>query len=294
MAIIRFIIAFACLPLAQICVAWFFFYTTSGIGLLLNEGISGFRRVYYHMNDNNGEDETYSTTDFYDSVNNTPFFKFLINEIFLLTIYIIYAIVKIFTMPFQASKFEIKMISVVLTGILILLLLIGLYKLYRVRSIPNNKYSDTNEPNDPNANIDGPIDGTGIDVNDIDVADNNNNMGELAERYSQGQNPETLDITIEDNNPLAKKLPTKLPSSINEIKPQSSITSSITNWLNNKNKKNDDISKTFTNLKDVSLPQLYHNTQVDGDPNDPNFTIKQTNPLAKQTNPLADIINKKK
>ena len=152
MAIIRFIIAFACLPLAQICVAWFFFYTTSGIGLLLNEGISGFRRVYYHMNDNNGEDKNYSTNDFYESVNNTPFFKFLINEIFLLTIYIIYAIVKICTMPIQASKLYIKLASVIFPGILLLLLVIALYVIFITRNIPQpitNAYSQIEPTNDP-------------------------------------------------------------------------------------------------------------------------------------------------
>jgi len=98
MAIIRIVIAIALLPVAQIFVSWFFFYTTSGVGLFIEEGFklfTAFRKIKCHMNDNNGIEidkekgggDTKQT--FYESVNDTQFFKFWVNELFLTSIYAI-------------------------------------------------------------------------------------------------------------------------------------------------------------------------------------------------------------
>lgn len=133
MAIIRFIIAMAFLPIAQIFVSCFFLYTTSGIGLLIEEGglFTAIRRIKYHMNDNDGEDEHAGEINhFYAEINNTNFFKFWINELFLTTIYTIFVIVKFATVPTQLSKIEVKISTAIIIGAIAAGLVIRSYILH--------------------------------------------------------------------------------------------------------------------------------------------------------------------
>jgi hypothetical protein len=134
MAIIRIIIAMVTLPIAQIFVSCFFLYTTSGIGLIIEEGglFTAFRRIKSHMNDNDGEDDkTGEQNPFYKEVNSTPFFKFWINEMFLTTIYAIYAVVKFATVPTQVSKLEVKITTSIIIGTISAMLVIRGWLLHR-------------------------------------------------------------------------------------------------------------------------------------------------------------------
>ena len=137
-AIIRLIIAMITLPIAQIFVSWFFLYTTSGIGLLFEEGISNLSQTILcikgHMNDNDGEDDTMGKeSTFYKSVNDSPFFKFWINELLLTTMYSIYCFVKFLTVPTQISsnKINIKIIMAITISSICGLILSRGYLLHR-------------------------------------------------------------------------------------------------------------------------------------------------------------------
>jgi hypothetical protein len=121
-AIMRLIIAMMCLPVAQIFVSWFFLYTTSGIGLLFEEGFGIFQTILCikgHMNDNNGEDTDpdIGTNQFYKSVNENSFFKFWVNELLLTTMYSIYCTVKFLTVPTQLSKQNAQIIIAIIIAI---------------------------------------------------------------------------------------------------------------------------------------------------------------------------------
>lgn len=134
MAIIRILIAMVTLPIAQIFVSCFFLYTTSGIGLIIEEGglFTAFRRIKSHMNDNDGEDDKAGEQNlFYKEVNSTPFFKFWINEMFLTTIYAIYAVVKFATVPTQVSKLEVKITTAIIIGTISAMLVIRGWLLHR-------------------------------------------------------------------------------------------------------------------------------------------------------------------
>lgn len=312
MAIIRFIIAFACLPLAQICVAWFFFYTTSGIGLLLNEGISGFRRVYYHINDNNGEHENYSINEFYQSVNNTPFFKFLINEIFLLTIYIIYAIVKMCTMPIQASKLYIKLASVIFPGILLLLLVIALYVTFITRNIPQpitNDYSQIDQTGEldigsitdqyPDTNPEG-FDETTIGSNpntkgmnsdegksSEDVLSPEDVLPEIEESFeTKNDNNIGFNENISGVNPLSlknnlskKQIEENVNNNVNN-NVKKTLIDSVSNFSQNVFRKKNISNDNFTDLTKVKTDD--YKDIVDGDPKNLNYTFEQENPMKKR------------
>ena len=122
-AIIRLIIAMVCLPVAQIFVSWFFLYTTSGIGLLFEEGFGIFQTILCikgHMNDNNGEDPDpdIGTNQFYKSVNENSFFKFWVNELLLTTMYSIYCSVKFLTVPTQITKVNAQVIMAIIIAII--------------------------------------------------------------------------------------------------------------------------------------------------------------------------------
>ena len=138
MAIIRLIIAMMSLPVAQIFVSWFFLYTTTGIGLLFEEGISNIYQTILcikgHMNDNDGEDaREKNENEFYKSVNNSPFFKFWINELLLTTIYSIYCIVKFVTVPTQItnSQINVKIIMAIVISIISIIIIARGYLLHR-------------------------------------------------------------------------------------------------------------------------------------------------------------------
>lgn len=122
-AIIRLIVAMICLPVAQIFVSWFFLYTTSGIGLLFEEGFGIFQTILCikgHMNDNNGEDPDpdIGTNQFYKSVNENTFFKFWVNELLLTTMYSIYCSVKFLTVPTQITKVNAQVIMAIIIAII--------------------------------------------------------------------------------------------------------------------------------------------------------------------------------
>jgi hypothetical protein len=118
-AIIRVIISLALLPIAQIFVSFFFLYTTSGLGLILNEGFSPLFKVMAHMNDNDGEDEKKGDAiPFYDSINKTDFFRIWVNELFISSILSIFWIVKAITVPLLVSKLKVKIIASIILGIL--------------------------------------------------------------------------------------------------------------------------------------------------------------------------------
>jgi len=141
MAIIRIVIAIALLPVAQIFVSWFFFYTTSGIGLLIEEGFKLFialRKIKCHMNDNNGIEIDKgkgggdTKQSFYESVNNTQFFKFWVNELFLTSIYTIFCIVKFITVPIKLSRNSKhgKIIAAIIIGTISVWLILRSYLLH--------------------------------------------------------------------------------------------------------------------------------------------------------------------
>ena len=118
-AIIRVIISLALLPIAQIFVSFFFLYTTSGLGLILNEGFSPFFNVMAHMNDNDGEDvKKGDAVPFYDSINKTDFFRIWVNELFISSILSIFWIVKTITVPLLVSKLNVKIFASIILGIL--------------------------------------------------------------------------------------------------------------------------------------------------------------------------------
>ena len=122
-AILRLIIAMMCLPVAQIFVSWFFLYTTSGIGLIFEEGFGIFQTILCikgHMNDNNGEDPDpdIGTNEFYKSVNENSFFKFWVNELLLSTMYSIYCTVKFLTVPTQITKVNAQVIMAIIIAII--------------------------------------------------------------------------------------------------------------------------------------------------------------------------------
>ena len=116
-AIIRVIISMALLPIAQIFVSFFFLYTTSGLGLIINEGFSPLFNVMAHMNDNDGEDEKKGdVVPFYDSINKTDFFKIWVNELFISSILTIFWIVKAITVPLLVSKLNVKIVAAIVLG----------------------------------------------------------------------------------------------------------------------------------------------------------------------------------
>ena len=122
--LIRVIIAMALLPVAQICVTYFFLYTTSGLGLLINENtlniVSVLSKVMAHMNDNNGKDinNRIEDNDFYETINKTPFFKWWVNEYFISSMLTIYWVVKLITVPLLLSKPRVKIIMAIALGVL--------------------------------------------------------------------------------------------------------------------------------------------------------------------------------
>jgi len=122
-AIIRVIISLALLPIAQIFVSFFFLYTTSGLGLILNEGINPFTcrfKVMAHMNDNDGveEDDKKEVIQFYHSINKTDFFRIWVNELFISSILSIFWIVKAITVPLLVSKLNVKIAATIVLGFL--------------------------------------------------------------------------------------------------------------------------------------------------------------------------------
>ena len=133
-AIIRVILSMALLPVAQIFVSFFFLYTTSGFGLIINEGGDSFNNVSAHMNDKNGVDEGYSLQEFYDTINNDPLFKWWVNEIFLTSIYTIFAIVKFITiMILPISKIEVKLVEGLIFGVMSAFLIVRCIYKYKYK-----------------------------------------------------------------------------------------------------------------------------------------------------------------
>lgn len=235
LAIIRIVIACGCLPIAQIFISWFFLYTTSGVGLFLNEGFACFRRVIYHMNDNNGEVEDAGINPFYKSVNDTPFFKYWINELFLTTMYIIYTIVKICTIPFQLSKLEVKITSTILMAFIIFLYLWVFYDSYtnyynvhlRIDNNSNNRANITN--NDTNSSDILPPTQDSYPDNTDNMGFNENTLGKnpmnnmnndsitksdilpkIENMFSNGISSNGFDKTTMNVNPLRKMMENKL------------------------------------------------------------------------------------
>ena len=134
--LIRIIIAMSLLPVAQIFVSFFFLYTTSGIGLIINEGLSFLSRVMAHMNDNNGETPEKGSQDFYSSINETPFFKWWVNELFLLSIYTIFIIVKFITiLILPISQIHVKLAFGLILGIIAAVLVGGCQYKYVYRQV---------------------------------------------------------------------------------------------------------------------------------------------------------------
>ena len=117
--LLRIIIAMALLPIAQLAVTYFFLYTTSGLGLIINEGFSPLSKVMAHMNDNFGKhDVKVAPQEFYEVINETPFFKWWVNEYFISSMLTIYWIVKLITVPLLLSKLKVKIIMYIILGIL--------------------------------------------------------------------------------------------------------------------------------------------------------------------------------
>jgi hypothetical protein len=136
-AIIRLIISMALLPLAQIFVSFFFLYTTSGFGLVWNEGISPLLNVMAHMNDNDGEDEKGGEIQpFYKAINETPFFKWWVNELFLSSIYTIFVVVKFITIQIlSVSKITVKIVAALILGIISVFLIVRCDYKYKYRQV---------------------------------------------------------------------------------------------------------------------------------------------------------------
>jgi hypothetical protein len=117
--LLRIIIAMALLPIAQLAVTYFFLYTTSGLGLIINEGFSPLSKVMAHMNDNFGKhDDKVAPQEFYEVINETLFFKWWVNEYFISSMLTIYWIVKLITVPLLLSKLKVKIIMYIILGIL--------------------------------------------------------------------------------------------------------------------------------------------------------------------------------
>ena len=133
-AIIRVIISMALLPVAQIFISFFFLYTTSGLGLIIEEGFSPLFKVMAHMNDNDGEDERGGEIQaFYKAINETPFFKWWINEYFISSMLTIFWVVKFITIPLLVSKLNVKIVASIILGVLALrsILRFGYRYMYR-------------------------------------------------------------------------------------------------------------------------------------------------------------------
>jgi hypothetical protein len=126
----------ALLPVAQIFVSFFFLYTTSGLGLIMEEGFSPLFKVMAHMNDNDGEAEGGGEIQaFYKAINETPFFKWWINEYFISSMLTIFWVVKLITIPLLLSKLNVKIVACIILVLLALRSIVRFGYRYRYRQV---------------------------------------------------------------------------------------------------------------------------------------------------------------
>lgn len=309
MAIIRIIIAMAFLPIAQIFVSCFFLYTTSGIGLLIEEGglFNAIRRIKYHMNDNDGEDEHAGEINhFYAEINNTNFFKFWINELFLTTIYSIFVIVKFATVPTQLSKIEVKISTAIIIGAIAAGLVARSYVLHSRHcnmNVKNCFLKQLPDRDSTKGDEHGKIRGTASNINQVDEQRKNrfNKMKDENNifNYVATNDIKTDEIKIEINNlkellPILQKNQRKIYDNIIKNNPNNFIP---TNYGDDKEKiikQNNDIVEK---IKDLITPyQLFFNTDentidaaIIDDINGITKYLAKYKPTYKEDNELKDI-----
>ena len=213
-AIIRVIISMALLPVAQIFVTFFFLYTTSGLGLIINEGFNPLYKVMAHMNDNDGEDnkEDIPPSPFYKIINKTLFFKWWVNEYFISSMLTIFLVVKSITIPLLLSKLNIKIVAAVVLGFSAVCFIFRFCYLYfdYIKIMKGDDISNTvnpiyQEPSSPPPSIDANNNNNQLSPPPTD-ADNNQLQPDMLKQYPE---PNAEKITIDLENPMHDKTTTK-------------------------------------------------------------------------------------
>lgn len=288
MAIIRIIIAMACLPIAQIFVSCFFLYTTSGIGLLIEEGglFTAMRRIKVHMNDNDGEDEKAGEINhFYAEINKTSFFKFWINELFLTTIYAIYVVVKFATVPTQLSKIEVKITTAIIIGAIAAGLIVRAWLLHTRHCNMNAKHCFFNEKANSTSNP---------TTTSTSTSDSNNNnikkTQHIENRFKNilNNNQKTFDLDLTDFN------------NINDILKQIEIDNNIVytniqnNYLNNIEQKSKKEIEDITQ-KIINYTEFFKNiqTKFEGGGTEEEEKEKSLKNVFEKNNALSETIKAK-
>ena len=288
MAIIRIIIAMACLPIAQIFVSCFFLYTTSGIGLLIEEGglFTAMRRIKVHMNDNDGEDEKAGEINhFYAEINKTSFFKFWINELFLTTIYAIYVVVKFATVPTQLSKIEVKITTAIIIGAIAAGLIVRAWLLHTRHCNMNAKHCFFNEKAKSTSNS---------TTTSTSTSDSNNNnikkTQHIENRFKNilNNNQKTFDLDLTDFN------------NINDILKQIEIDNNIVytniqnNYLNNIEQKSKKEIEDITQ-KIINYTEFFKNiqTKFEGGGTEEEEKEKSLKNVFEKNNALSETIKAK-